>query len=777
MKPIEKVAVIGAGVMGAGIAAHMANAGVPVTLLDIVPDGAADRNGIAAGAIARMLRTEPAPFMTRRAARLVTPGNIEDDLDRLAECDWIIEAVVERLEVKQDLYRRIQDVRRAGSMVSSNTSTLPLATLTRGMGEDFSRDFLITHFFNPPRYMRLLEIVAGPHTRPEAVATLSRFADISLGKGVVMCNDTPSFIANRIGAFWIQCAIGEAFERGITVEEADALMGRPMGVPKTGVFGLVDLVGVDLMPHIDRNLVEALPADDFYRKIRRDLPFIDEMIRAGYTGRKGKGGFYRLNTADGKRVKEARALATGQYAPAARPALESLDAAKAGGLKALVEHPDKGGRFAWAVLSRVLAYAGSLVPEIADDVHAVDRAMQLGYNWRHGPFELIDRLGAGYLADRLEGDGTPVPALLATAAAAGGFYRIHGGNRQRLGTDGAYADLVRPEGVLLLSDIKLRGKPVAANGSASLWDIGDGVACFEIHTRLNTIDPDVLAMIGKAIGIVAKDYKALVIYSEGEHFSAGANLGLGLFAANAALWPLVENMVEQGQQTYATLKRAPFPVVAAPSGLALGGGCELLFNSDAVQAHAESYIGLVEAGVGVVPAWGGCKELLARLAADPARPHGPMPPVSTAFETIGLARMAKSAFEARELCFLRPRDGVTFNRDRLLADAKVTALALVDGYRPPEPVALTLPGPSGRAALGLAVRDLRAKGVATAHDVTVAGELAGVLTGGPDADPTEPLAEDRVLALERDAFMRLIRTEPTLARIEHMLETGKPLRN
>ena len=775
--PIERVAVIGAGVMGAAIAAHVANAGVPVLLLDIVPEGATDRNAVAAGAIKRMQKADPAPFMSTRAAKLVTAGNIDDDLPRLADCDWILEAVIERLDIKQRLYADIERVRKPGSIVSSNTSTLPLAQLVDGLPESFAQDFLITHFFNPPRYMRLLELVTGPHTRAEAAATMTAFADTRLGKGVVACHDTPGFIANRIGTFWIQCAIVEAFDRGLTVEEADALMGRPIGVPKTGVFALVDLVGLDLMPHVDRNLAESLPASDAYQGIRRELPVVQQMIADGYTGRKGKGGFFRLNTVAGKRVKEAKNLVTGDYAPAEKPVLASLDAAKAGGLRALFEHDDKGGRYVRAVLSQTLAYAASLVPEIADDPAAVDRAMQLGYNWKDGPFELMDRLGAAYFAAALRADGATVPALLETAAKAGDFYRVAEGRRQYLATDGGFVDLERPAGVLLLEDVKLRGAPLAKNGSVKLWDIGDGVVCFEVTTKLNTIDPDVLAMVKTAIATVKGGYKALVIYNEGAQFSAGANLGLALFAANTALWPMIEDMVAQGQKAYRALKYAPFPVVAAPSGLALGGGCEILLYADAVQAHTESYVGLVEAGVGIVPAWGGCTAMLARYAADPKRPRGPVAPVAQAFQTIGLAKVAKSAFEAREIGFLRPDDGITFNRERLLADAKAKALSLAEAYAAPEPPEITLPGPTGKAALNLALHDLDLKGVVTPHDAVVADALGDVLTGGAKADMTEPMSEEAVMTLEREAFMQLVRTPATLARMEHTLETGKPLRN
>ena len=774
---IERAAVIGAGVMGSGIAAHLANAGIPVLLLDVPADNGKGRNALAEGAIARMLKADPAPFMHARAAKLITPGNTEDDLDKLAEVDWIVEAIVEDLAIKQSLYKKIESVRREDSLVSSNTSTLPLATLIDGLPARFAGDFLITHFFNPPRYMRLLELVAGPKTRPEALNTLSDFADRRLGKGVVLCHDTPGFIANRIGSFWLQCAAVEAIDHKLSVEEADAIMGRPLGIPKTGVFGLLDLVGLDLMPKVDASLAAALSPEDAYHGIRRPWPLLDKLIADGYTGRKGKGGFYRLDTSDGKRIKQAISLDTGDYAVAAKPILESLAASKSGGLSALVAHPDRGGRYAWAVLSQVLAYAATHVPEIADTLPDVDRAMRLGYNWKFGPFELIDRLGAAAFAEGLEKDGKTVPPLLRLAAEKGAFYRVHEGRLQFLTVEGAYTDVSRPEGVLLLEDIKRAQKPLKKNGSASLWDIGDGVVCLEVHTKLNTIDADVLSMVEAAIKIVGKEHKALVIYNEGTHFSAGANLGLALFAANTGLWPMIEGLVEQGQKALRALKNAPFPVVSAPSGLALGGGCELLLNADAVQAHAESYVGLVEAGVGLVPAWGGCTEILTRLAADPKRPKGPMPPVTTAFETIGMAKVAKSAFEARELGYLRTEDGITFNRERLLADAKAKALALVEGYAAPEPAELTLPGATGQTTLRFAVRDLRAKGVATPHDETVAEALAEVLSGGADADIAEPTPADKVLALERAAFMRLVRTEPTLERMEHTLMTGKPLRN
>ncbi len=771
---IKKAAVIGSGVMGSGIAAHIANAGVPVTLLDIVPEGARDRNALASKAIAGMLKQDPAPLMHKRNARLITPGNLEDDLDALAEADWIVEVVIERLDIKHSVYATIDKHRKKGSIVSSNTSTIPLAQLVEGAPASLKPDFLITHFFNPPRYLRLLEIVAGPETRPEAVDAIEAFADIALGKTCIDCKDTPGFIANRIGSYWIQTAIAGAMELGLTVEEADAVGGRPMGVPKTGIFGLMDLVGLDLMPHVARSLKANLSADDPYVKEFAEPALIETMIADGYTGRKGKGGFYRLNREGGGRVKESIDLSTGHYAPSKRAQLESLDLG-ARDLKVLAEHPDRGGRFAARVLTRVLSYAASLVPEIADTIVDVDAGMRLGYAWKWGPFELIDRVGAKWLADTLKADGRDVPALL-EAVGDGSFYRVENGVLQYFGTDGAYHDVPRPEGVLLLEDVKRASKPIERNGSASLWDIGDGVACFEIHTKMNAIDPDVTTMLEKSLKIVEKEYKALVLYNEGSNFSAGANLGLALFAANVGVWPMIEGIIENGQTVMKKMKYAAFPVVAAPSGMALGGGCELLLHSSAVQAHAETYTGLVEVGVGVLPGWGGCKEMVTRQTVNKKRPQGPIPPIAKAFEYISTAQVAKSAQEAREMLILRDGDGITMNRDRLLFDARKKALDLVEGYQPPEPVELRLPGANGRAALDLAVEGFRLQGKATPHDVTVSEEVARVLTGG-DTDVTETVTEDTLMKLELESFMKLLRTPPTLARIEHMLTTGKPLRN
>ncbi|MFC3172836.1 3-hydroxyacyl-CoA dehydrogenase NAD-binding domain-containing protein [Novosphingobium bradum] len=768
---VRKVCVIGAGVMGAGIAAQVANAGIPVLLLDIVRDPA-DRSGVARAAVDTILKADPAPFMGKGAARLVEPGNIEDDLPRIAECDWIVEAIVERLDLKQALYAKVEACRAPHAAVSSNTSTIPLASLIEGRSDAFRRHFLITHFFNPPRYMRLLEVVGGPDSDPAMVTRITDFADRALGKRIVPARDTPGFIANRIGTLWLESAVNAAFDLGLTVEEADAIAGKPMGVPGTGIFGLLDLVGLDLMPHVRQSLTASLPAGDAYQAVARSHPRIEAMLAAGLTGRKGKGGFYRLNREAGR--KEAIDLVTGEYRPAVKAPPPEGPAGK-GDLAALIAAPGKVGAYAWAVLGPTLSYAASLAPEIAADITAIDDAMKLGYNWRFGPFELIDRLGADKLAARLRAEGSPVPPLLDLAGERA-FHRVDKGRRQVLGFDGQYSDLVRPDGVLLLEDLRLAAKPLLENASAALWDVGDGVVALEFTGKMNALDGEVMALIGQAIALVQERYKALVIYNEGANFSAGANLGLALFALAMNAWPEIEKLMAGGQQAYKALKYAPFPVVGAPAGMALGGGCEILLHADAIQAHAESYVGLVECGVGLVPGWGGCGEMLERWRKMPGLPGGPMPAVAKVFEVVSVATVSKSAAEARELGFLRASDGVTMNRDRLLADAKARALALVDGYAPPAPPEFHLPGPTGRAALDLAVHGFRAQGLATEYDAVVAGHLAHVLTGG-EADMADPLTEADLLALEREAFLALLHDERTQARIKAMLETGKPLRN
>ena len=777
MSSIQKIAVIGSGVMGSQIAAHATNAGVHVLLLDIVLNDVADRNALTKGAIEKLQKADPAPFMHAKNAKLITPGNLEDDLDKLKDVDWIIEAVLENPQVKSDLYKKIDGVRKPGSIVSSNTSTIPLAVLTGGQSEQFAKDFLITHFFNPPRYMRLLELVVGPKTRPDAVEIIRDFCDRNLGKGVVDCKDTPGFIANRLGVFFLQTAVNTAIDQGLTVEEVDAIFSKPVGMPKTGVFGLLDLIGIDLMPLIAKSFMATLPQDDTYRAINREHALISKMIASGYTGRKGKGGFYRLTKTEKGKVKESIDLKTGEYHSSDKVKLPTVEAAGKN-LRVLCEAEDKVGKFAWTVLSEALTYAASLVPQIADDIVAVDAGLRLGFNWKFGPFELIDKLGSGWFADRLKATGKNVPPFLQKAAGRP-FYRVEAGKLEYLGVDGNYKTVQRSVGVLFLADIKRYSKPVTKNGSASLWDIGDDVLCLEFHTKMNAIDPDTLSMVKKSVDTIKESkgrWKGLVVYNEADNFSAGANLGLALFALNIAMWPAIDNLVKQGQDAYQALRFAPFPTVAAPSGLALGGGCEITLSCSATQAHAETYIGLVEVGVGLIPGWGGCAQMLGRAFSAKKRFGGPIPPISHVFETVSIAKVAKSAFDAQDLMYLRQTDGITMNRDRLLYDAKQKVLNLAKDYKPPEPWVLNLPGPTGRAALNLAIESFKLLGKALPHDVTVSRALASVLCGG-EHDLTTQTSEAQILEMEHREFMKLVHTPETLARITHMLTTGKPLRN
>ena len=769
---IEKVAVIGAGVMGASIAAHISNAGIPVYLLDIVPkteDGKSkNRSVIAETAVQKLLKASPAPLMHKKNARLITTGNIEDHLDLLSEVDWVIEAVIEDLGIKKVLYQKLEKVCKPQAIISSNTSTLPLKQLVKSFSTAFQSRFMITHFFNPPRYMRLLELVYSSMTEKKLVDAVRVFAEIKLGKGCVECKDTTGFIANRIGIYWVQCGLIEAFKQGITVEEADAVMGVPFGIPKTGIFGLLDLVGLDLIPHIMESM-KQLPEQDAFYQINQMPELFTRMIADGYTGRKGKGGFYRLNTSDGKRVKESIDLTTGDYSKSEKPILECLKVVHKQGLQDFLSLQDKCSVYAWTVISKTLLYAASLVPEIADEITSVDEAMHLGYNWEYGPFELLDKMGVDWFVDKQEGQ--EIPELLTSE----NFYKTDSGILEFRTLSDGYKPVSRADDVLLLSDIKLQKPAIIENASASLWDIGDGIACFEFHSKMNTFDMDILSLLRQSIKLVEKDFVALVIHNEADNFSAGANLGLLMSAINQQDWDSVEQLIKQGQQTFMALKYSPFPVVAAPTGLAIGGGCEVLLHCDAIQAHAELYTGLVEVGVGLVPGWGGCKEYIRRCLQIKSL-GGPIPPVAKAFETIAMAKVSKSAVEAKELLFLSVTDEITMNKSRLLADAKNKALALSQNYVAPELIEYKLPGKTAKVLLDMSVKGFRMIGKVTSYDVEVADKLATVLTGG-DCDMMEPLSEHDMLDLEREVFTEIVKQEGTLARLDHMLKTGKPLRN
>jgi 3-hydroxyacyl-CoA dehydrogenase len=704
---IRSAAVIGAGTMGAGIAAHIANAGVPVVMLDL--------GDAAATAVAALPQRKPAPLVDRCSARMITPASLDGDLAEIAAADWIVEAIVEDVAAKQALYRRLDAVRKRGAVVSSNTSTIPLAQLLAGAPAGLRPDFMVTHFFNPPRYMQLLETVPGPATRPEAIDLVEEFVDVRLGKAVVRCNDTPGFVANRLGVYWIATAISEALARGLTVEQADVLMGGALGAPRTGVFGLMDLVGLGLHEHVTASLDRLLPVGDAWHAVPPHLDLFRRMVAMGATGRAAGRGFY--TRVDGQRF--AVDLQTLEYRPATNPRLETLADARY-------------GDYAATVRAKVLDYAAAMMPEVTDRPELIDLAMERGFNWKRGPFRLMHELS---------GTSAPPP--------------------------------VRRHGVVLLADLKSR-PPLETNASASLWDAGDGVACLEFHTKVNAIDDGLLELIERTVAAAGERFRALVIYNEGAFFSTGGNLAHLLTLANVAAWDRMDQFGVRGQRAFDGLKFAPVPVVGAPTGRCLGGGCEVLLHCDAVQAHTETYMGLVELGVGLLPAWGGCRELLIRAAES--SPGGPMPPAAKAFELIATARVSSSAQNAKELGFLRPSDGITPNRDRLLADARTLALELADGYVPPAPRMLTVAGPAGHATLEMTARQRAATTGASDYDLLLVGEYARVLTGG-DADPTEPVPEGVISELELAGIATLVRRPQTLDRISHMLVTGKPLRN
>lgn len=773
---IKKVAVLGAGLMGSGIAAQCANAGIPVRLLDIVPKDATNRNQFSEGAVAKMLKTKPAPFMSDKASRLIECGNLEDDLDKIKDCDWILEAIIEDINIKRDLYARLEVAKAPDAIITSNTSTIPLKELVQGRSEAFKKTFGITHFFNPPRYMRLLELVQGDMSDAQFKA-LWDFGDIKLGKEVIRCKDTPGFIANRIGIFWMTLATKIAVDLGLKIEEADAVCGKPMGIPSTGVFGLADLTGVDLMPKVSGSMLSLLPKSDplhqHYEAEHKLNKVVQQLIAEGYTGRKGKGGFYRMDKAKGKKSKEAWDFDAMAFRPSEKPSMKSIDAGRKG-LKAMVQVDDKGGQYAWEIVKYIAGYSAMLVGEIADDIHSIDLSMINGYAFKYGPFQWVDQLGVDYFVERMQKDGWEVAPIF-KAAAGRPLYREDETGRYQMGLDGQYHLIAVDEGAWTLADKKRGKKPIFSNRGASIWDVGDGVACVEFHTKMNAIDMDIADALREAPKLGAKGYKAVIIGHDADNFSVGANIGMALFQVNMAMYPMVESMIAEGQKVMYNLKYSPIPIVAAPAGMALGGGCEVCLHATAINAAAETYMGLVEVGVGVLPGWGGCKESILRNMAA-SKVGGAMGPLTEAFTNISTAKVATSAEEARGMNYLKKSDHISMNRRRVLADAKALALKLAENYKVPEEKKVRLPGATARIAFNMAVEGFAQTGKATPHDVVVSDKIAFVLSGG-DTDMTDEVDEKYLMKLERDAFMQLLHTRATLDRIEHMLTTGKPLRN
>jgi len=810
MKRINKVAVLGAGTMGARIAAHFANAGVPSYLFDIVPpdaDGPA-RNKIAAAGLEAAKKSKPAAFMEPSLARLVTVGNFEDDINKLADVDWIIEAVVENLEIKRALLRKVEAVRKPGTIVTTNTSGLPVHKIAEGFSDDFRWAWFGTHFFNPPRYMRLLEIIPTPEADKAAIDAIAHFCDVRLGKGVVIAKDTPNFIGNRIGTFSVLNVMRFMQEMDLNIEEVDALTGQAVGWPKSATFRTIDLVGLDILGHVVGNMTENVHDE------RSDLKlpdFFNQMLEHKWLGDKTKGGFYKKSKSNGKE-EERLALdwKTLQYHPRQKPKFAALDMAKniedtGTRIRTLLglngggpQKGDKAAAFLWSALSDLWNYSANRVPEISDSVVEIDRAMKMGFNWELGPFELWDAAGIESTVARMKKEGKTVPPNVERLLASGqkSWYiddpKSPAGKKYwEMGTE-SWEPVQVPAGVWSVTVAKKSNGVVKKNSGASLVDLGDGVACLEFHSKMNSLGADIISLITQSLkpGGPGDGFEAFVITNDAGNFSVGANLMLLLMSVQEEEWDEVDLAIKQFQGMTQAIKFSPKPVVSAPFGLCLGGGTEISLHTAARQPHAELYTGLVEIGVGLLPGGGGCKEMLLRAVDSAAAAHGKASPealagsvemmeaMKRAFETIATAKVATSAHEARALGFLNDSDRITMNRERVLTDAKNRALELVRaGYEPPVPrTDIPAPGENLLAALKMGVHLMRQGDYITDYEVKLGGKIAEVLCGG-HVTPGTPVSEQYILDLEREGFKSLCGEKKTQERIQYTLKTGKTLRN
>jgi 3-hydroxyacyl-CoA dehydrogenase len=803
MLRIEKAAVLGAGTMGAQIAAHLANAGLPTLLLDITPreltpeeeargfklDSREVRDRVARAGLEAAKKAKPAAFFTPARARLVSVGNFEDDLAKLKDCDLIIEAVVENLDIKRKLFEQVERHRRPGSIVATNTSGIPVRAIAEGFSEDFRAHFLGTHFFNPPRYLHLCELIPTEWTRPEVACSMFGFLDQPLGKGVVVAKDRPNFIANRIGTYGALVTIKTMLEDGYTVEEVDKMTGPAVGRPKSATFRTFDIVGLDVLMHVTKNLYDAVPEDE-ERETFVAPDFLSQMLERKMLGAKTGGGFYRKQKGEGEKQEiwtlDAASL---EYRPRAAAKLPALDVAKnvedtGERIRTLVWGKDRVGQFLWKTVGRTLRYAANRIPEIANTVVDVDRAMRWGFGWELGPFETWDAIGVEESVGRMKADGRSVPLNVERMLHAGAksFYKAESG--QRFFFDFItleYKPVGDPPGTIILKSVKDRTGVVKRNAGASLVDLGDGVACLEFHSKMNAIGGDTIQMIRQSLAEVERNFVGLVVGNQGANFCVGANLMLMLMTAQEEEWEELDLMVRAFQQAMMSLRYSPKPVVVAPFNLALGGGCEITLHADRVRASAELYTGLVEVGVGIIPAGGGTKEMT--LRAMDAIPAGaeeadPFPFLKRAFETVAMAKVSTSAEEARALGYLRDEDSVSMNQDRLIADARQEVLALAaGGYTQPQPrtdiLALGLPA---LATLKLGIHQLKRGGFISEYDAVIGEKLARIMTGGDLNHPTR-VPEQYLLDLEREAFLSLCGQPKTRERMAHMLKTGKPLRN
>jgi len=803
---IEKAVVLGAGTMGSRIAAHFANAGLPCILLDIVPPTlppdapSAERNKIVRAGLEAAKKSKPAAFFTAALAEKIAIGNFEDDLARCGEADWIIEVVAENLEIKRKLLARVAQFRKPGAIVTTNTSGLPVHLIAEGMSEEFQQHWAGTHFFNPPRYLKLVEVIPGPKTSREVVETLSEFCDRRLGKGVVIAKDTPNFIANRIGTFSMLNALRLMGTLGMTVEEVDACTGPAVGWPKSATFRTADIVGLDVLIHVVKNIYETAPKDES-REMYKVPGLVEEMAERGWLGDKTGQGFYKKVKGEGEQEILTLDVNTMEYRARQKARFASLEMGKGiedtrERLRALVgpvlegQKGDKAQQFLWGALSGMCLYAARRVPEISDNIVDVDRAMRWGFAWELGPFEIIDAIGVKSFAGQAQKEGRGLPPVIERVLASGrkGFYESEKGTTTVFDIgSGASKKVEEPRGVIILKSLKDAGREVERNSGASLIDLGDGVVCCEFHAKMNAIGADLIAMLHKGLKRLETDFDAMVIANQAVNFSVGANLMLVLVGAQEQEWDELHMAVKQFQIINLAIKYAPKPVVAAPQGLALGGGCEVTLHAAKIQAAAEAYIGLVETGVGLIPGGGGTKEMLIRANEHAAGGEDldlfhALKPV---FEAIAMAKVGTSAEECRDLGYLRREDGVSVNRDRLVANAKEAALALVrGGYKPlaaswqegAQTTQIKVLGEQFLAGAKLAIHMMVRGGYASEYDAHVGRKLANILAGGPLTSP-QLVSEQYVLDLEREAFVSLCGEKKTQERIAHTLKTGRPLRN
>jgi 3-hydroxyacyl-CoA dehydrogenase len=812
MKRINKVAVLGAGTMGARIAAHFANAGIPSYLLDIVPADAtgAARNKIAAAGLDAAKKSKPAAFMEPSLARIVSVGNFDDDLKKLADVDWIIEVVVENLELKRALLKKVEAIRKPGTIVTTNTSGLPVGKIAEGFSDDFRRCWFGTHFFNPPRYMRLLELIPTPEADPALIDAVSNFCDVRLGKGVVLAKDTPNFIGNRIGTFSVLNVMRLMQEMDLTVEEVDALTGQAVGWPRSATFRTIDLVGLDILGHVVGNMTTNVHDE---RSDLRLPEFFTKMLANKWLGDKTKGGFYKKakSNSDGEDERLALDWKTLEYHPRQKPKFPALDMAKnieetGTRLRTLLglegssapQKVDKAGAFLWAALTDLWTYSANRIPEISDSIVEIDRAMRLGFNWELSPFELWDAAGVEATVARMKKEGKPVAANVEKLLAAGqkSWYsddpKTTSGRKYWDLTKGAAQPVEVPAGVWSTTVAKKSNGVVKKNSGASLIDLGDGVGCIEFHSKMNSLGSDIISLIIQSLkpGGPGEAFDAFVITNDATNFSVGANLMLLLMSVQEDEWDDVDLAIRQFQGMTQAIKFSPKPVVAAPFGLCLGGGTEISLHAAARQPHAELYAGLVEVGVGLLPGGGGCKEMLLRAVDSAAASRGKvsgealagsvemMGAMKKAFETIATAKVATSAHEARGLGFISDSDRITMNRERVLSDAKSRAIELARaGYEPPVPrTDIPAPGENLLAALKMGVHLMRQGDFITDYEVKLGAKIAEVLCGG-NVTPGTPVSEQYILDLEREGFKSLCGEKKTQERIQFTLKTGKTLRN